>query len=507
MVGRTGGFGVVADYSSWSHEDLHDAVMAADPDQMQNASAHWLDACQQWQTINSEVATHTQALMPSWSGPAARGCYSYTTNLLLQNGHFQQSLYEASDTLFTLAAQVRAAQQQMPPPPDVATQAAAAGEPNVQQIADYIRATTPPSTLPAAFRITPEQIAGLVVNDPTSPAFQGAVSTALQKVTASHAVAVQVATTLAGQYQTADQRIQTIHSRMTAQQGGSGIDDSFVPNAKPGSTSPSKASPSSSVGSSGASSSSQGQSSQSFVSQGPPSGSGGWRSVPSGPSPTGTPPGPYVPPSGPRGGGPLVPTPNPNPNPAPSPVPIPSLPGSGPSHPQPPVGNGGLKDYTPPSSNLPTTPPTTLPGGQDSVSPTGGGWSPNTAGSWGGSGVVGGWSPATGWGDGITGGTAAGGVGSPKVSSAYGDGETSPGPESGSGSGSGSGSEAAAGEAAAAAGEGEAGMPMGMMPGGAGGGGDSEQRGQRPAYLVTDNDEYWTGSKVKRAAPAGGVIE
>jgi hypothetical protein len=481
---------MVTDYSTWSHQQLHDAVMALDPAQINGAAYHWAQASLAWSQISTDVANHTKTLIPAWTGPAANACYQYTAGLLRRNVQFQNVMTQAAPLLRTLAMNVYQARVQMPDPVDQDTLAAAAGSPTHAQLEAQAAAQHIPKFERSA-------VVSWAATDPSSPIHQAAVTAAQTAVDTAHYQAIGVATTLASQFEQAHTQLQAIQNNwQQAQKHTTGLYDVGKhlgsPNHEAPSRnidSPSSQSVSQGVATAGAPNSNQtGQSrpEQSFTAVSEAQNPKPSRPVRP-PSGTGKAPSP-VRPGGPPTGQQYPPPPY---------VPLPPGPSIGP-RPGNPSGTG-LKDFTTPPSGVGPLSPSQI------YVPQGGGWSPSgNSGGWNSIGTVGGLSPSDGWGasgDGIAGGITGSGAGSRRVAGADGEGEGGYSSRSGS-----SASEAATREAGAAT-EGEASMPMGMMGGGTGGGGDNEQRGQRPAYLLNDDDEYWTGSKVKRAAPPGGVIE
>jgi hypothetical protein len=467
---------MVTDYSTWSHQQLHDAVMALDPAQINGAAYHWAQASLAWSQISTDVANHTKALMPSWTGPAANACYQYTSGLLRRNVQFQNAMTQSAPVLRTLAMNVYQARVQMPDPVDPATQAAAAGTPTQQQIEDYLKANRPASTTGSPDDDwAVKTVAQFAMTNPSSPAYQGTVTAAQTTTIAAHLQAVGVATTLASQFEQAHTQLQAINDTWRQSQG--------APTKEQHRTKAAPYGPAGSSSSAGAGSIGSGpQNSAAYV---PAAGQSPTSTAPTGPTLTATrtvqpskpsgPVGPVGPPSGTgkapkpvNPGGPPTgqqyppPPSNPSPYVPPPYVRPPTGPSVGARSGDP--GGTGLKDVTTPPSGV------VSPSPSQTYVPQGGGWAPSgNSGGWNSTGPVGSWGTS---GDGVTGGITGGSAGSRRVASAYGEGE---------------------GE--------------GMMGAGAGGGGDKEQRGQRPGYLVNDDDEYWTGSKVKRAAPPGGVIE
>jgi hypothetical protein len=522
----------MTDYSSWSHQQMYDAVLSADPAAMANAASHWTQCAGNWATGSWGVSDGLEKLIPQWSGQGASACYGWTTDLLDRNIAFQGSLNQASKVMLDLSRSVYQAQISMPEVPDADIQAAANGQPTLAQLKAAAQQNgLLPNSHTALAGAMDDITLPLAQKDPNSPIHQAAVAAAQQQVNAARGQAIQVAQTLHDQYTQAGQQMRTINAGMQNQNrtGYYGGATKISDDSSPGSSSLEPGSRPQQYGTvSGQSNSSRGPSGDNSVSgeQAPPQQS----QVPQQPVRL------YrQPPPDPQ-------QPDPRPPSATRPV---IKPPAVPTSPQQPPTTG-LKDWSPPTPSMPsppgvyqyTTPPNSAPSLNGNVGPTGtmpgwglgpsSGWPANDSTSTSRNGLSGpedgvsspedGWSAGGGWGDDcISGGMpASGGPGSRRVASAYGnkdgadagaDGAGGSGSGS-SGSGSGSSSAAAAGEEAGVAAEGEGGTPMGMMGGmGGAGGGSDQQRGQRPGYLLNDDPEYWTGSKVKRAAPPGGVIE
>jgi hypothetical protein len=186
----------MTDYSSWSHQQMYDAVLSADPAAMANAASHWTQCAGNWATGSWGVSDGLEKLIPQWSGQGASACYGWTTDLLDRNIAFQGSLNQASKVMLDLSRSVYQAQISMPEVPDADIQAAANGQPTLAQLKAAAQQNgLLPNSHTALAGAMDDITLPLAQKDPNSPIHQAAVAAAQQQVNAARGQAIQVAQT------------------------------------------------------------------------------------------------------------------------------------------------------------------------------------------------------------------------------------------------------------------------------------------------------------------------